>query len=973
MLRPGHLYESLTMPQAPASGPIDVRGDLTAHTVNTGYIEKNTQLTLNVIVTSLEHLAAVLAQPDVAMRLSAHGGWEAAAGTQGALALSDNLLKAWHLLPQAVDASPEIRRRAYAAWLVTQQPIAPPQEIAARQQYVPLAGWMSLQDLPLMTLQFTAQRWVGTGPQRQLERIPLTDVTEAIAQHPAFVLLGPPGCGKSTVLRRLALDIARAVLVGHDTRLPFRVNLASYAWPHTHASPLDFLTQQWQETGLPGDVVSQVRAGEVVLLADGLNEMPRLTSASEQQQRANAWQQCIETYFSDPHNHSRAVFASRDQADYAQPLGLPRVEIEPLRDEQIAAFLQAYVGDEAAEALDAISRLDLLAHARNPYQLSVLAALYQAQGGDLPANRGQLFAAYARELLKREERVNHAHWMPIAVQLAALSHLGYAMQEHSESTSVSHERVLALLPHTVIVEHNAVALSSADVLDLACRAGLLIPESPASPATTYKFSHQLLQEHFAARHLLAQWQAGTPQAGIWWHSPRTQQDMPAATGGEWDPLPPPPPTGWEQVTILAAGMTDQADAFVQAVAAANPALAGRCLSEGSALVSSAAREAVQRVLLADLGNPHLHRRARLAAGRVLGAVGDPRLTPQVIHSVQVILPDLVSVPGGTATIGSARWPWDRQAYDNERPRHPVPVAASYLARFPVTNAEYACFMQAGGYDTERYWMPAGWQWRHGQGENSGPVEELLDIWRLYRRNPSLITQSLKAGQMTPDNADAWGQLVKLAEEEARQRISEMYPMQPREQPYFWHDPAYNASNLPVVGVTWYEAMAYCAWLHEQATASQSILPVAEVSWATLLGSGRWQVRLPTEAEWEWAAGGPQQRRYPWGKTLAVEHANTLEGRVMGTSPVGAYPAGAAACGALDMSGNVWEWTHSLYQPYPYRQQDGREDGLAESRRVLRGGAWDGSARDARVSYRDRAHPANFSYFAGVRVVVAPVL
>jgi formylglycine-generating enzyme required for sulfatase activity len=130
-------------------------------------------------------------------------------------------------------------------------------------------------------------------------------------------------------------------------------------------------------------------------------------------------------------------------------------------------------------------------------------------------------------------------------------------------------------------------------------------------------------------------------------------------------------------------------------------------------------------------------------------------------------------------------------------------------------------------------------------------------------------------------------------------------------------------------------MAYCAWLHEQATASQSILPVAGVSWATLLASDTWQVRLPTEAEWEWAAGGPQQRRYPWGKTPAVEQANTLEGRVMGTSPVGAYPAGAAVCGALDMSGHVWEWTHSLHQPYPYRKQDGREDSLAEGRRVLR--------------------------------------
>src|SRR5262249_30873368 len=156
---------------------------------------------------------------------------------------------------------------------------------------------------------------------------------------------------------------------------------------HTHASPLDFLTQQWQETGLPGDVVSQVRAGEVVLLADSLNEMPRLASASEQQHRANAWQQCIETYFSDPHNHSRAVFASRDQAYSAQPLGLPREEFDPRTEEQFAAFLQAYGGKRPAGPRAPTPRLDLLAHARNPYQLSVLAALYQAQGEDLPANR----------------------------------------------------------------------------------------------------------------------------------------------------------------------------------------------------------------------------------------------------------------------------------------------------------------------------------------------------------------------------------------------------------------------------------------------------------------------------------------------------------------------------------------------------------------------------------------------------------
>ncbi|MGE3536574.1 MAG: SUMF1/EgtB/PvdO family nonheme iron enzyme [Candidatus Tectimicrobiota bacterium] len=955
------------LPQLPSTAPLEAR-DITAHTVNTGIIEQHTHLHLTVMTEHLEHLAASLAQPGAVLRPAANGGLDVVTETQAAWCVPGNLLEAWRLLPRAIDATLELRQRAYAAWLLTRQPAAPPQEVAARERYVPLAGWLRFDDLHLM-LRFTEQRWRGEGPQRQLERRPLAHVSEAMAEHAALVLLGPPGCGKSTVLRHLALEAARAVLSGQSRRLPLRVHLADYDWPAL--TPLAFLAQCWQAEGLPGTLLEQVRSEGVLLLADGLNEMARLPE-SEAQRRANDWQRCLEEHFQDPRQPSRVVLASRDQADYAQPLGLPRVEIEPLSPEQIDAFLRAYLDTEAAAALAAIRHLDLLEHARNPYQLSILAALSAHAEAPLPTNRGRLFADYAHWLLQREAHANHPHWLSLDLQRAALSHLGYAMQELSESTLLSHERVLRLLPASLPGPQGPLTFVPEHVLELACHAGVLLAEPPAGAAAAYRFSHQLLQEQFAAQHLLTLWQAGQADARRWWGSPRAQADMPAPPGGAWDPLPPPPPTGWEQTTILAAGMTAQPDALVRAVLACAPALAGRCLHEGGAAVSADTRQAVQQALLADLGDATLHRRVRLAAGRALGVLGDPRLLPQDIDGITVIVPELVPVPAGTATLGSARWPWERQAYAHERPRHQVPVASFFLARFPVTNAEYACFMQAGGYATARYWTPQGWQWRQGQGDYSGPVEEFLARRQYYVQHPREIDRRLRDGRMTPDNAAAWRQLITLSADEARQRCIAIYPVQAHEQPRYWLDPAYNAPNQPVVGVTWYEAMAYAAWLQERLALSRQLCPAAALSWHSLLHSGAWQVRLPSEVEWEWAAGGPEHQRYPWGSRFSPEQANTLEGRVLGTTPVGAYPAGRAACGALDMSGNVWEWTCSLYRPYPSTASLDLKDLNAEGQRVLRGGAWSSDASFARVSSRTHWHPDFWLATVGLRLVVAPV-
>jgi iron(II)-dependent oxidoreductase len=165
---------------------------------------------------------------------------------------------------------------------------------------------------------------------------------------------------------------------------------------------------------------------------------------------------------------------------------------------------------------------------------------------------------------------------------------------------------------------------------------------------------------------------------------------------------------------------------------------------------------------------------------------------------------------------------------------------------------------------------------------------------------------------------------------------------PRDYPGFT-DPA-----QPRVGVTWFEADAYCRWRGG---------------------------RLPTEAEWEYAARGPQSWALPWAEWLdafdpahVVYRANSNRK----TAPAGADQriAGASWVGALDLCGNVWEWVASLYQAYPYSPIDGRED-MADSvnSRVLRGGAWDNPQAFIRPTVRFGLKPYNEFTSAGFRCLL----
>ncbi|HOL64310.1 MAG TPA: SUMF1/EgtB/PvdO family nonheme iron enzyme [Accumulibacter sp.] len=793
--------------------------------------------------------------------------------------------------------------------------------------------------------------------------------------EPALVVLGPPGCGKSTLLRRLELDLAADALRAphaQAAQTSFFISLSRYRQPGNAPlpEPLDWLSSEWQrqQPQLP-DLATLLAGGRLRLLLDALNEMPH-RDADDYRQRIERWSDCVAD-LAHRYPGTRVVFSCRS-LDYSASLStpglpVPHVRVEALTDVQVEQFLSLHDAARGARLWQQLRGTPQLELFRSPYYLKLLLAQADA-AGELPRGRAALFTGFVRQTLAREiearnplfapdgllarrdgEQIVRHEWRnavdlpqrgPLLPALARLAHALQARRAPGQSARVrtAYDDALALLAHA----------RGEDLL----RAGVALQVLETQWDEVY-FVHQLLQEYFAARALVAQPQpALAALAATEWRAAAMQPSFAEVIAGlaPADPLPAAPATGWEETFLLAAELLahapGEADVFIRALRAHNLPLAGRCAAqpEVNAALSPALHVELQQALVARSRDPAADLRARIAAGHALSELGDPRFTRQHGPYGDYLLPPRVTIPAGSYPIDS-----DEGIDPGEAPARSVELGAFAIASFPVTNAEWRLFMASGGYDDERWWEgDAAERWRRGETTAEGVKQGWRDALAWIRANPAAYGQMGADGRVSATDAAHWQALLPLSADELEAAMATRIPGGPQREPALWHDPAFNGAAQPVVGICWYEARAYCAWLSAQSRQ-------------------RW--RLSSEAEWEAAARGVGGRSYPWGDEFDAACCNMHTTHVRATTPVGVFPMGDTSNGLADMSGNVWEWTSSAYQTYPYVVDDGREDHAAdECKRVLRGGAWGDHPDVARAVRRNGGHPGYRSDYWGFRLV-----
>ncbi|MCP5085192.1 MAG: SUMF1/EgtB/PvdO family nonheme iron enzyme [Rhodobacteraceae bacterium] len=828
----------------------------------------------------------------------------------------------------------------------------------------------------LLTISAEPPSQVKTPDSLSHERArPLPALAQLDRRH-YLVLLGEPGSGKSTFVNFVTMCLAGALLDHptvnlnllttsvsdgeedelfdgdleldeeekdapphqpwrHGTLLPVRVTLQDFA---ARGLPADddetvtgnhlwqFVAQELEQEGL-GECVPHLKRHLTeqggLLLLDGLDEVPETERRRRKIKEVVQGCTCL-------FPHCRILVTSRTYAYQTREWKLPgfaEATLAALSEPQVRYFVQrwyAYI-----RPLRGLSEQETLRHAADlnariqdnprlqdfagrPLLLTLMTILHSSRG-TLPERRVELYEETVRLLLHRWEWKKRTYTTTEGTRTTEYQSL-------LKLLGMDRNRILTVLEELAYEAHRAqpegqespARIQAGDLyaklfnvskeqrLDLTHIEHHLRNRAGILIAPTegiYSFPHRSFQEYLAACHL-------------------TQQDTYPENIAD---LARDDPNRWREVVLLAAASIAKAGpmiwALVEALCYQSPdaSKVGAADTWGALLAGQALVETAKM----QTGSPRNQRKFNRVKDWLIAILTEQQPADTPFPAVERALAGNILAQLGDPRLGvgvhedglpDIVWcevqagkflmgsdkTHDSEAYGDEQPQHTVMVSTYAISRYPVTIAQYQAFMEDGGYAEKVYWSDEGWEWKQQED----------------------ITGSETYGG------------------------------------------TFNLANHPVVGVSWYEASAFCQWL------TLCLRDAGELTNAQA-------VKLPTEAEWEKAARGDDGRIYPWGdENITPESANYNDTGLGTTSTVGCFPKDTSPYKCQDMTGNVWEWcldwfAEDYYANSPKENPRGSDTG---SVRVDRGGAWGDGAGSCRSACRNGNDPGDRGGSLGFRLL-----